>query len=399
MKNLKFLNRTLCIIFCVLLLFLSHCFSKKGIEERVDELLKEKDYTSALALLNKNIKLEPENPNLIALKVKVLVEKNDGIKAAEEYLKFYSLNKKHAPELLYEIAFSIEKAWTPLHVANESVEFGFAEMLADVGDTNRAINIWKKYLNSEDRGLQAAIALGKNGDNSGTDILKKALKSNEKKVRWDAALALAGIGDNSGIDELKEGLYTFHTGRDWIEASYKSNEKEIALAKFGDKNALDSLRNYKDLYFPDSVDNFSIGYGRNIDMTVALERLGDESIIPTLKKVLNYYPIEASDDIELARKIDKSRIDIAIALARLGDTSRIDIVIKELEDEDWRSFDKEALWTLARIGYKNAIPTLTELFKQAFIRFKHMKAYGEEHEQQYFVPLILTLYMLTKENH
>jgi len=46
--------------------------------------------------------------------------------------------------------------------------------------------------------LASVISLGQIGDNSSLPLLKKLLDDEEANIRWDAAIALAKMGDSSG---------------------------------------------------------------------------------------------------------------------------------------------------------------------------------------------------------
>ena len=62
---------------------------------------------------------------------------------------------------------------------------------------DKLIEIIKTSDNDEER-LAATISIGQSGSSTSIPLLKNLLNDNEPNIRWDAAIALAKIGDKSG---------------------------------------------------------------------------------------------------------------------------------------------------------------------------------------------------------
>ena len=94
--------------------------------------------------------------------------------------------------------------------------------------------------------LASAISLGQIGNDSSRPLLKKLLEDEEANIRWDAAIALAKMGDNSGsmiINSLLNRAYY----KNFKEIDSWETEKAILVAirvvdKLGGEEFLPGLR-------------------------------------------------------------------------------------------------------------------------------------------------------------
>lgn len=214
----------------------------------------------------------------------------------------------------------------------------------------------------------AAMALGKIGDQRAALRLISALRDENWRVRSNAAVAFQSLKDPAAREPLLLALEDNNVN--------VRNGAAISLASIGGPRVLDRL-----------VEHLKNDAAARLDVARALGRLGDRKAVEPL--------INALDDED-----DSVRTVVAGALGVLGDGRAVDPLIKLLNDPsiDTRSGAARAL---GKIGDKRAVPhliaALTEVHKQKdsnfapIYPFAAVRALGEINDPRSVESLITAL--------
>ncbi len=153
----------------------------------------------------------------------------------------------------------------------------------------------------------AAMILGRTGDERAVEPLIRALRDRDVHVRGRAARSLGMLGDDRAVEPLIEALRDDGYGRGWVAE---------ALGKLGDPRAVEPLVSLLDNASP----------YREWQAAEALGRLGDRRAVdPLIRKLShNHAPMRAA---------------AAHALAEIGDRSAVPALVRALDDSDWSTLD------------------------------------------------------------
>lgn len=212
-----------------------------------------------------------------------------------------------------------------------------------------------KMLRSEDKNLRmnAAIALGRIGNESDVGALIETLKDISPKVRSAAATALGMIGDDRAIEPLLTLLKDDNTKvrRAALEAlnDLNINEKHIDVIKICLRDQDPRVR---------ELTAILLGKDGEKALNPLLLGLKDEitevrvSSVHSLLEMMSRTPPERSEEV---------RKTISEGLERYSETAYV--VIEVLEKTESKAIRRNAMWLLGQLEDSRGIGTLTKILQ------------------------------------
>ena len=215
-----------------------------------------------------------------------------------------------------------------------------------------AIPELKKVLGNKNETIRvnAAVVLGKLGDKSGRKVLETGLNSGDMFIRLRSVIGLRKSGDKSTIPVLKEIL----KDKDF---SLRTNAART-LWELGDKSGKDILLNeaFKQL---DLINRWN--YAGMLSSPATDKSDGDlvaEAIIQGHGKT-GGSPFTQREALQAAERIKPEGIGQVISSFEYMDPKVAN------ESNGISGFDAQAVYVLAELGYKEAVPVIKELMLNA----------------------------------
>jgi len=221
------------ILFMLIMSFIISC-GKKSIEQKVEALIKSKDFENAIQLLDEKIKEEPTNELYRILKIKVYARSGNVDLAFKEYEKYYLMKGKINKELLKELGTS------PLRATISPYKFMVLLTLADfkkIPEDLKKLALQALHDGDETVRVGACWFVGRQKIKEAEDELIKRTSDGKNVVAWNAIWALGEIQGEKGKNVL---LSIIDTAKDPSVIT----ETITAVGKYRDKNALIKLRKY-----------------------------------------------------------------------------------------------------------------------------------------------------------
>lgn len=203
--------------------------------------------------------------------------------------------------------------------------------------------------------MDAALALGKIGDERALKPLIKALNDADPDVRKSAATALGELGDTRAVKPLTRTLTDSHNA--------VRHEAAIAISELGGSEAIDSMvtaatdqSEYVRKLAVTALGSFGSKKAANA-LTDALE---DEN--PDVRERAAFSLIEVMSNAP-AQDSHQMREKIAANLRDLDEEVSTDALITGLEKGEERSIRRNAAWLLGQIGGRRAVNPLMDALR------------------------------------
>lgn len=280
------------------------------------------------------------------------------IKSENEIVKAYALNilgkinTKESVELL-----------TPL--LDDKQLMPRALIALSKNSTPEAYKAWEQIFNSKDilKRSYALAVLTRSNSKKNIPLLKLALNDPNENIKVAAAKILHTLKDDSGIETLK--------------SATKSKNDDISLSAAAFLGYIGN--DYGEPILKNAITDTDLPSWKRLDVTIILEKLGDRSIVPSLKDLLihqrpgtlpkDILPSEATLNDLLNSDSKWLQINTSVFMIRNKDKNCLPVLEKLSKDPDIK-IRTTAVSLLGKLGSKEALNTLQDCLHDESVRVR-----------------------------